>query len=172
MNQPNAAVLKSEEGMFELSLLNAEASETKFDDLVVDAIGRGIPAELITRLKEIWDAARVIAGEVVAVGRIIVGRIIEFVKQNPKLTLGLALGAAVAALMGGHSADRPLAAAAFRLGGDALRRRCRRCDAAWRLLGVAFHGRHRTGQQVLRTAGGDLQVCHELLGRSLSRTRR
>ena len=108
MNQPNAAVLKSEEGMFELSLLNAEASETKFDDLVVDAIGRGIPAELITRLKEIWDAARVIAGEVVAVGRIIVGRIIEFVKQNPKLTLGLALGAAVAALMGGIPLIGPL----------------------------------------------------------------
>ena len=93
--------MKREEGMFELSLRNAEASAKTFDDLVVDAIERGIPIEVITRLKEIWDAAQVIAGEVVAVGRIIVGQIIEFVKQNPKLTLGLALGAAVAALVGG-----------------------------------------------------------------------
>ncbi len=101
MNQPNAAALKPEDAMFELSLLNAEVSETTFDDVVVDAMARGLPPELITRLKEIWDAAKTIAGEVVAVGRIIVARIIEFVKQNPKLTIGLALGAAVAALVGG-----------------------------------------------------------------------
>ena len=75
--------------MFELSLLNAEVSETTFDDVVVDAMARGLPPEVITRLKEIWDAAQTIAGEVVAVGRIIVARIIEFVKQNPKLTIGL-----------------------------------------------------------------------------------
>lgn len=108
MNQSNAVALKPEEGMFELSLLNAEASETKFDDFVVDAIERGIPPELITRLKDIWGAAQTIAGEVVAVGRIILGRIMDFVKQNPKLTLGLALGAAVAALVGGIPLIGPL----------------------------------------------------------------
>jgi len=108
MSQEQVVAMKPEEAMFELSLRNAEASAKTFDDLVVDAIDRGIPAELMTRLKEIWDAVQVIAGEVVAVGRIIVGQIIAFVKQNPKLTLGLALGAAVAALVGGIPLIGPL----------------------------------------------------------------
>lgn len=94
--------------MFELSLLNAEASEAKFDDVVVDAIDRGIPPELITRLRDLWDKAQVIAGEVVAIGRIIVSHIIDFLKRNPKLSLGLAVGAALAVLIGGIPFIGPL----------------------------------------------------------------
>src|SRR5687767_9042168 len=101
MSSKSATALKPDEGMFELSLLNAEASEAKFDDVVVDAISRGIPPELLTRLKDLWDSAQVVAGEVVAVGRIIVSQIVEFIKCNPKLTWGLAVGAALSVLVGG-----------------------------------------------------------------------
>jgi hypothetical protein len=101
MSPRSGTALTSEDGMFELSLLNAEASETKFDDVVIDAIERGIPPELITRLRELWDTAKVIAGEVVAIGRIIVNHIFDFLKRNPKLSLGLALGAALSVLVGG-----------------------------------------------------------------------
>lgn len=93
--------MSAEQGMFELTLLNAEASEAKFDDLVIGAVDRGIPAELVTRLKELWDATKVIAGDVISIGRIVVGQIIEFLKNNPKLSLGLALGASIATLVGG-----------------------------------------------------------------------
>jgi hypothetical protein len=108
MSPQTATVLKPEEGMFELSLLNAESSETKFDDVVLDAIERGIPPELVTRLRELWDTAKVIAGEVVAIGRIIVSHILDFLKRNPKLTWGLAVGAALTVLIGGVPLIGPL----------------------------------------------------------------
>jgi hypothetical protein len=94
--------------MFELSLMNAEASSAQFDDVVVEALNLGIPTELVTRLKELWEKAKVIAGEIVAIGKIIVRQIIEFLRQNPKLTIGMALGVAVAVLIGGIPFIGPL----------------------------------------------------------------
>lgn len=101
MNAETTQLLKPEQGMFELTLMNAEASSATFDDIAVEALNRGIPPELVTRLKELWDKAKVIAGEVVAIGKIIVRQIIEFLRQNPKLSVGMALGVAVGVLIGG-----------------------------------------------------------------------
>ena len=100
--------LKPNQGMFELSLMNAEASSAQFDDVVVEALNRGIPPELVTRLKELWEKTKVVAGEIVAIGKIIVRQIIEFLRQNPKLTIGMALGVAVAVLIGGIPFIGPL----------------------------------------------------------------
>lgn len=90
-----------EQGMFELTLINAEATTSNFDDVVVESLSRGIPAEIVTRLKEIWEKTKLVAGEVVAIGKIIVVQIIDFLKANPKLTIGIALGAAVSVLIAG-----------------------------------------------------------------------
>jgi hypothetical protein len=108
MNAEITQVLKPEQGMFELTLMNAEASSAQFDDVAVEVLNRGIPPELVTRLKELWEQTKVIAGEIVAIGKIIVRQIIEFLKQNPRLTVGMALGAAVAALIGGIPLIGPL----------------------------------------------------------------
>lgn len=108
MDSVSTQVLKPNQGMFELSLMNAEASSAQFDDVVVEALNRGIPPELVTRLKELWEKTKVIAGEIVAIGKIIVRQIIEFLRQNPKLTIGMALGVAVAVLIGGIPFIGPL----------------------------------------------------------------
>jgi hypothetical protein len=108
MNAANSVVLKPAQGMFELSLMNAEASSTQFDDVVVEALNRGIPPELVTRFEDIWEKTKEIGGEIVTIGKIIVWQIIEFLKKNPKLSIGLALGAAVGALIGGIPIMGPL----------------------------------------------------------------
>jgi hypothetical protein len=108
MDSVSTQVLKPNQGMFELSLMNAEASSAQFDDVVVEALNRGIPPELVTRLKELWEKTKVVAGEIVAIGKIIVRQIIDFLRQNPKLTIGMALGAAVAVLIGGIPFIGPL----------------------------------------------------------------
>ena len=108
MNAGMTQVLKPEQAMFELMLMNAEASSAQFDDVAVEALHRGIPPELVTRFKELWEQTKFVAGEVVAIGKIIVMQIIEFLKQNPKLTVGMALGAAVSALVGGVPLIGPL----------------------------------------------------------------
>lgn len=93
--------LTKERGMFELTLLNAEVSREQLDDVLVIGLNRGIPPEIMTRLESVWGMTRTIAGEVVAIGKIVVMKIFEFLKANPNLTIGIALGAAVGALISG-----------------------------------------------------------------------
>lgn len=93
--------LTREQGMFELTLLNAEVSREQLDGVLIAGLDRGIPPEIMTRLESLWEMTKVIAGEVVAVGKIIVVKIFDFLKANPNLTLGIALGAAVGALIAG-----------------------------------------------------------------------
>lgn len=95
----NTQRLQPKQALFELTLINAESSDIEFDDVVIDSLKRDIPAELVTRLSELWTQTKVVAGEVIAVGRIIVRKIVDFLLDNPKLTIGIAVGAALTALV-------------------------------------------------------------------------
>jgi len=97
----NSTEYSSEQGLFDLTLLNAESSSENFDDVVIEGMQKGIPLELLTRLRQIWDKTKVIAGELISIGKIIVQQVFAFLNENPKLTLGLALGAVVASLIAG-----------------------------------------------------------------------
>lgn len=103
-------VLSKEQGVFELTLLNAELSRDQFDDFVVMGVSRGVPVEIMTRLQGLWNMTKEIAGEVVAIGKIVVRKIFEFLKANPNLSIGIALGAAVGALISGIPFIGPLLA--------------------------------------------------------------
>lgn len=98
---PESLTLEPKKGLFELTLLNAENKDAEFDDLFLNGLKRDIPAEIITRLYEIWMQTKVIAGEIIAVGKIIVKKIIDFLMANPKMTVGIAVGAALATLIAG-----------------------------------------------------------------------
>lgn len=89
------ATLNSEQAMLEFTLLNAETSGQSFDDVVLDGLQKGIPPEMLTRMKSLWEQTKKIGNEVIEVGKIIVMKIIEFLKANPKLAVSLAIGAAV-----------------------------------------------------------------------------
>ena len=93
------AELLPEQALFELSMLNAEQLQTEFEDVVMEGVKRGIPPEILTRLKDLWEVTQDIAGEIIAIGKIIVMAIIDFLKANPTLLVGMALGAAVASLV-------------------------------------------------------------------------
>jgi len=110
MNTGNTMQLNSEQGLFELTLINAESSKAEFDDVVIEGLKRGIPPELLTRLKEIWERTKVVAGEMIAIGKIIVMKIMEFLQANPKIAIGIAIGAAVSVLIGGIPLIGPILA--------------------------------------------------------------
>lgn len=99
MNTEAIAALSPEQALFELSMLNAEQLQTEFEEIVIEGMKRGIPAEILTRLKDLWEATQDIAGEIIAIGKIIVLAIIDFLKANPTLLAGMALGAAVSSLV-------------------------------------------------------------------------
>ena len=88
-----------EQGMFELSMLNAETSEAEFEEVIIEGIKMGIPPEILTRLQELWEATKEIAGEIVAIGKIIVMEIINFLRANATIAVGVAIGAAVSSLL-------------------------------------------------------------------------
>ena len=99
MTSDAIAGFTQEQGMFELSMLNAETSYAEFEEVIIEGIKRGIPAEILTRLKDLWEVSKEVAGEVVAIGKIIVMAIIDFMKANPMITVGLILGAALSTLV-------------------------------------------------------------------------
>jgi hypothetical protein len=87
--------MNTEQALLEVSMLNAEVSSQSFEDVVVEGISGGIPPEVLTRMKDIWGNTKEIAGEVIEIGKIIIMKIIEFLKAHPKLAASLAIGAAV-----------------------------------------------------------------------------
>lgn len=62
---------------------------------------KGLPIEVVTRLDDLWEDTKYIAGRVINVGKIIFCRILEFIKSFPHAAIGALVGAAVGALMNG-----------------------------------------------------------------------
>lgn len=91
--------ITSEKALFDISSLNAESKEWTFDNEAVKLLNLGLPAELVTRLEAIWGTIKVIGNETVAVGKIIVKKIVDFMLNNSGMTVGLLFGAAVAAFL-------------------------------------------------------------------------
>jgi hypothetical protein len=117
-------VLTREQGVFELTLLNAEHAQGQLDDIMVEGLALGIPAEVMTRLESLWSVTKTIVGEVIAIGRIIVTQLFAFLRAHPSIAIGVVLGAAVGALTAGIPFIGPLlapiAASASILSGAAI----------------------------------------------------
>lgn len=89
------STLDSNLGMLELTVLNAEAFDGSFDEFVIEGMRNGLPPEILTRLKSLWEITKQVGDELIHVGKIVIAKLIEFLKKHPKLTASLALGAAV-----------------------------------------------------------------------------
>lgn len=72
MTSANTYPIYPKDALLELTLLNAEQIDDNFDDLLIDSLKRNIPPEIVTRLLELWSQTKEVAGEVVAIGKIIV----------------------------------------------------------------------------------------------------
>ena len=83
----------------ELMLLSAEAEAISSSDWYAWPRERGLPEEAAIRLKDLSELTVEIGGRVVSLGKIILIKIIEFVKAHPNLATGIAIGAAIAALV-------------------------------------------------------------------------
>jgi hypothetical protein len=91
--------LSTAQATLDLSLLHASANKTDFNDIAIDLAKRGTPLEVVTRLQGLWNNTQSIAGEIIAIGKIIVIKLWEFIKANPNMTIGIVLGAAIGALV-------------------------------------------------------------------------
>jgi hypothetical protein len=83
---------------FEFTLWNAEAEATTSSDLYLWLRESGLPAEVAIRLMNMVDHTEEVADRIIHIGKIILIKIIEFVKAHPHLSIGVAVGAALSLL--------------------------------------------------------------------------
>jgi len=94
----NAQALSAAMANFKLASLNAEAESIKSSDFYAWLDNSGLPPEVSIRLKDLIEKTKEIAGHVISVGRIILMKILEFVKAHPNFFIGAAVGAAIGSL--------------------------------------------------------------------------
>lgn len=83
----------------DMTLWQAEADSTSNSKLYLILRDSGLPHEAIVRLHELVKYTKKIAGQVVAVGKIILIKIIEFVKANPCLVMGAGISVVIGAVV-------------------------------------------------------------------------
>lgn len=94
-----ALALTPAQANLELTLLNAEAEALSSADIYAWLRQAGLPSEAAIRLKGLADITAEVGNQMVNVGKIILIKIIEFVKAHPNLAIGIAIGAAIGALV-------------------------------------------------------------------------
>ena len=90
--------LTESEAKLKLSLLNSNVMELDRGDTIMQLTNMDLPQEIITRINELWEKTKIIGGQVIHVGKVILAEIMKFIKENPHLAVGVAIGAAVGAL--------------------------------------------------------------------------
>lgn len=81
------------EAKLELALIEGELIEADKVDLITHLTNQGIPQEVINRISQLWETTKLVAGEAVSIGKIIIHKIWEFLQANPNIAAGMALGA-------------------------------------------------------------------------------
>lgn len=87
------------EAKLKMAFLNSNAMEIDRIDAIAQLTNSGLPQEVITRIDELWEKTKIIGGQVIHIGKIILVEIMKFIKENPHLAVGVAIGAAVGALI-------------------------------------------------------------------------
>src|SRR6185369_10936199 len=84
----------------EVLLWNAEAESVASGDLYIWLRESGLPSEVSIRLKTLIEVTAEFADRVVNIGKIVLLKIIDFIKEHPNLAVGVALGVAIGLLTG------------------------------------------------------------------------
>jgi hypothetical protein len=95
----NTHVLTPAQANLDLTLWNAEAESMSSSDFYLWLRESGLPSEVAIRLQNLVDTVKEVGNRVISIGRIILIKIIEFAKAHPNLAIGVAVGAAIAALV-------------------------------------------------------------------------
>jgi hypothetical protein len=99
MSEIMVEALPAGTAQLKLGLLNAEAAQLNKLDLITRFTNKGVPQEFVNRLEWLWEESKVVAGEVMQIGKIILMKIWEWVERNPNMVIGMAIGAALGALV-------------------------------------------------------------------------
>jgi len=91
-------IVSKAQANLKLALWQVEADSMNSSDLYVWLDSAGLPYEVTTRLHNLANYTETAGNKVISVGKIVLIKLIEFVKAHPNLAVGIALGTAVGAL--------------------------------------------------------------------------
>ena len=94
-----ANTLTTAQANIELAILNAESEAMSSSDFYAWLKELGLPDEAAIRLKGVAEMTTKVGKRVINVGKMILMKIIEFVKAHPKMVIGMAIGAAIGTLV-------------------------------------------------------------------------
>jgi len=80
LNEEIAALKQSKDAVFEFFMI------------------KNLPKQVIHYITKLWDYTHTIGESVIAIGKIILLKIIDFIKENPNMAFGTALGAIAGAM--------------------------------------------------------------------------
>lgn len=105
MNKQN---LSRAQANLKLALWDTEAESVKSSDVYAQLQDLGLPEEIVSRLHELITFTKKVAGKVLAVGKIVLLKIIEFVKAHPFLVAGMGVGYVIGAAISGLIISVPI----------------------------------------------------------------
>lgn len=82
----------------DLLIEEIRASKQNRDDVFEFFMSKNLAKEAIVYLQKLWEHTVEISGNIVYMGKIVVMKIIDFIKENPNMVFGMALGAIAGAL--------------------------------------------------------------------------
>lgn len=83
----------------ELAIWRGEAAAVSNSDLYIWLTDCGLPPEVALRLRDLIGFTARVGEKVIDLGKVILLKLIEFVKKHPNMAIGVALGAAFSALI-------------------------------------------------------------------------
>ena len=90
-------VLSKPQANLNLALWQAEADSISSSDLYAWLVDSDLPHDVAIRLHELISVTKKVSNKVFAIGKIVIIKIIDFVKAHPFLVIGAGIGAAVGA---------------------------------------------------------------------------
>lgn len=83
----------------DLMAIESRAKSRSMDDRYMECKNYGLPTELISAFTEMsMKTAKTIAGKTIEVGKIVIDKVIDFIKENLNMAIGAVIGASVGAL--------------------------------------------------------------------------
>ncbi len=92
-------IVSTAQANLKMALWQVDADSMSSSELYAWLVDSGLPHEVTIRLHELASYTKKSGNKVLAVGKIILIKIIEFIKAHPNLAMGVALGAAVGLLV-------------------------------------------------------------------------
>lgn len=87
-------------GKMDLLILESKASSFDEIEFVTDLTNKGVSKEIVTRLQLLGSQIKYVANQSIKIGKIILMKLWDFIKENPNLAIGMAIGLGLAVLAG------------------------------------------------------------------------